>query len=750
MSNRKIGVSIAMVGLALALPAAAQDIINPGDALTPSSANSPPGEPGPNAIDNVGGTKYLNFDELNTGFTVSPSGAGVPTVLTLMTANDAPERDPTSYQLEGSSDGVNFAVVASGPLSPPTARFTLFSAAFVNSAAYSQYRVTFPTVRNSATANSMQIAEVQLNVRGDITSAADAVSVIYTAGASSPTNQGGANLVDEQTGRKFAVTGGNLGPTIVNIIPAAGATVVTALSVFSSDNDQNFPGRTPADIALLGSNDGVAFTPLFNSALTAANANHQDEQFRFANSVSYARYRLVLGASIDGTMQLGEVQLFGEVGTTPPGNDDCASATVITGTAINGSSINATGTDLTACGTGDTADVWYSWTAPAGGQVEVSTCSTTGPLDTTLAVFIGCGGTVVGCNDNVCREKSRVRWTAAAGVNYLIRVAGVNGAIGGFTLIVDPSPGAPRDVVIPLAYNFNGMVHAGEAGNPDGPTGYRSISDRGIRITGMPGSLEIGPEGGTGLAYSIAAEAQAPDIVHLGDRNVTDAGNHIFDLVPDADDVGTQPNWLINTDQRSLPQSTDVSSLSLTMGGQTSIGVIYNASNGGNSCDMILGFTDSSSVAVRLAAPDWFGNQVVQGGGAGVIFQEQFGLFHGAALVDSGVPDVDLNIVETVISVPELIFDGLGDITGRTLQTIAFGNPDNSASAIAVYAATVRNPQTRCIADFNNSGAVTVQDIFDFLLAYLTGNPTADVNGVGGVTVQDIFDFLVRYFMGCP
>lgn len=55
-----------------------------------------------------------------------------------------------------------------------------------------------------------------------------------------------------------------------------------------------------------------------------------------------------------------------------------------------------------------------------------------------------------------------------------------------------------------------------------------------------------------------------------------------------------------------------------------------------------------------------------------------------------------------------------------------------------------------CPADFNGSGTVTVQDIFDFLGAYFTSDPAADFNGVGGVTVQDIFDYLGAYFSACP
>ncbi len=54
-----------------------------------------------------------------------------------------------------------------------------------------------------------------------------------------------------------------------------------------------------------------------------------------------------------------------------------------------------------------------------------------------------------------------------------------------------------------------------------------------------------------------------------------------------------------------------------------------------------------------------------------------------------------------------------------------------------------------CRADFNGVGGVTVQDVFDFLVAYFANQPSADINGAGGVTVQDVFDYLVLYFGGC-
>jgi hypothetical protein len=53
-----------------------------------------------------------------------------------------------------------------------------------------------------------------------------------------------------------------------------------------------------------------------------------------------------------------------------------------------------------------------------------------------------------------------------------------------------------------------------------------------------------------------------------------------------------------------------------------------------------------------------------------------------------------------------------------------------------------------CPGDFNLSGNVSVQDIFDFLAAYFANDPRANFNQFGGTTVQDIFDFLAAYFGG--
>src|SRR6266536_1959970 len=97
-----------VLSLSLSVQAQLSDITQPGDPIVPTSNNSPGSEGVANAIDNQP-TKYLNFDRLNTGFTVSPrAGLTIVSGLTLTSANDAVERDPASYVLSGSYDGSNF------------------------------------------------------------------------------------------------------------------------------------------------------------------------------------------------------------------------------------------------------------------------------------------------------------------------------------------------------------------------------------------------------------------------------------------------------------------------------------------------------------------------------------------------------------------------------------------------------------------------------------------------------------------
>src|SRR5262245_36862670 len=112
-----------MVTIAGPLPGQLFDVTQPGDPIVATSKHSPASDGVANAVDNQP-TKYLNFDKLNTGFTITP-GVGLSIVqgLALTSANDHPERDPASFVLSGSYDGAAFTEIASGAVEPFTARF---------------------------------------------------------------------------------------------------------------------------------------------------------------------------------------------------------------------------------------------------------------------------------------------------------------------------------------------------------------------------------------------------------------------------------------------------------------------------------------------------------------------------------------------------------------------------------------------------------------------------------------------------
>jgi hypothetical protein len=199
LSLRRLVLALIAVGMlaCLADPAQAQAVrilTRPGDPIEivngendgDGNSGAPPGnENVENAINGVG-QKYLNFLDLNSGFAVTPS-LGVPSIvqrIRFYPANDAVPRDPASYRLAGSNAGFGgpFTLIAQGDLALPDARNPggtglqlqdlttnqptgmgeFQELTLTNTTAYTTYRVIFPTLKDAAGANSMQIAEVQL------------------------------------------------------------------------------------------------------------------------------------------------------------------------------------------------------------------------------------------------------------------------------------------------------------------------------------------------------------------------------------------------------------------------------------------------------------------------------------------------------------------------------------------------------------------------------------------------------------
>ena len=122
-------------------------------------------------------------------------------------------------------------------------------------------------------------------------------------------------------------------------------------------------------------------------------------------------------------------------GTAAP-NDNCADAVRIDVGTFGFDNNNATtdGPAVGGCGTGAqiAEDVWYTYTPPCTGSVNVGTCGSS--FDTVVVVYSGsCGAlTQIGCNDDngVCGTGSLLNVPVTFGMTYWIRVGGYLGANG--------------------------------------------------------------------------------------------------------------------------------------------------------------------------------------------------------------------------------------------------------------------------------------------------------------------------------
>ena len=175
--------SVVVVALVLGGVAwAAHDVTAPGDiiqgvpndGISTANTNGWPGNEAPNqAIDNQTGTKFLHFkgEVEPTGIRVTPkAGPTVVTGIRLCSANDATERSPVQYELSGSNDSIDgpYTLIAKGDIVDFTAAAWPFFTwnttpiQFTNTVSYKHYQLMFPKVRDPASANSMQIAEIEL------------------------------------------------------------------------------------------------------------------------------------------------------------------------------------------------------------------------------------------------------------------------------------------------------------------------------------------------------------------------------------------------------------------------------------------------------------------------------------------------------------------------------------------------------------------------------------------------------------
>ena len=201
------------------------------------------GESPDHAVDGNVNTKFAIFRSSGAGLLASPqAGPARMNILTLWTADDAPERDPATYQVYGFPTRItqtsgtlalgNGTLLANGTVTLPAGRNSgPVQVDFDNGTAYSSYLVVFPTVKNSSSTNLTQISEVQFSYNGTITPSAGLIGNFTASAGSASASQ------------SFTVNGRGLsGP--VTLTAPTGFEISTDNSTFSSSLQVNNPGGT--------------------------------------------------------------------------------------------------------------------------------------------------------------------------------------------------------------------------------------------------------------------------------------------------------------------------------------------------------------------------------------------------------------------------------------------------------------------------------------------------------------------------
>ena len=152
-------------------------------------------------------------------------------------------------------------------------------------------------------------------------------------------------------------------------------------------------------------------------------------------------YQLSLDGA-NGSFGIASMALSFAPAPFPPVNDNFSQATVLAGSslAIAGTTVAATrefgepsdGLDLAA------RTVWYAWTAPANGNVQVTATANTGSL--AVAVYAGAS---LGNLIPVAANGNPVLFYALAGTTYKIVVAGASGLATDFSLNLAGPPVPP-------------------------------------------------------------------------------------------------------------------------------------------------------------------------------------------------------------------------------------------------------------------------------------------------------------------
>jgi gliding motility-associated-like protein len=302
---------------------AAQDIFaegGTGSAQYTSVTYPPTGENYTFAFDGNAGTKYLLFNypgSIWLQWTATTPIAAVEYSIT--SANDAPERDPKNWTVEGSQDGTNWVVLDTRTNESFATRGLTKTYTMSNSTAYKHYRLVITAILNTPSTSLYQMADWGLKAAGgvDVFAAGGSSSAQYQANHPySNTNETWDKVFDGNAGTKYLLQRW-LGSAWVQW--TATTPVLAAQYTITSANDA--PTRDPMNWRLQGSQDGTTWTDLDVKTNETFDTRGQVKTYSIPNTTAYKHYRLQIDANKGSSLlQFADWRLLKGIPPAAPSN----------------------------------------------------------------------------------------------------------------------------------------------------------------------------------------------------------------------------------------------------------------------------------------------------------------------------------------------------------------------------------------------------------------------------------------------
>lgn len=292
-------------------------------------------------VDNDPNSKYLTGDfspDLNLWLQQRFPEAQVVNRYTLISGNDAPERDPKSWRLEASNDGENWIVLDTRNDETFSGRNQTREFNIDNEEAFTHYRL-YITENNGS--GLLQISEWRLfsfqvlapsGPEDATTSSTLTVSRDNNGGAES--NEGSLKLIDNDLNSKFLA---DYSSDFWMQQELAESRVVLKYSL-TSGNDA--PDRDPVDWEFSGSQDGSTWTVLDTRTGQSFAERNQTKDFAVDSDDAYKYYRLSVTANGgSGAIQISEWRIYVSP-AGPSGPQDFTSEATLTVSMENGGGAN--------------------------------------------------------------------------------------------------------------------------------------------------------------------------------------------------------------------------------------------------------------------------------------------------------------------------------------------------------------------------------------------------------------------------